>query len=99
MKSRYAAALALVGWYLRAPPFDGVTLTFRTDVPVSEWDNLRAAHLHWEGEFDSENQCEQFKTQTVGWLRNWNLKNRGDDVKYRRRMYRQRRSAPQGKVE
>ena len=65
MKPSHAAALALVGWYLMAPPFDRASLTFRTDVPVSEWDNLRAVHLHWEGEFDSENECEQYKTRTV----------------------------------
>ena len=86
MKPRHAAALALVGWYLMAPPFDRVTLTFRTDVPVSEWDNLRAVHLHWEGEFDSKNECEEFKTQNVAFLRNWNPKYRGDGTQYRQLM-------------
>jgi hypothetical protein len=71
MKPRHSAALALVGWYLMAPPFDRVTLTFRNDVPVSEWDNLDAVHLHWEGEFDSKNECEEFKkTQTLAFLLN-----------------------------
>ena len=81
MNLRHAAVLALVGWYLMAPPFDRVTLTFRKDVPVSEWDNLNAVHLHWEGEFDSENECEEFKTQTV---RSYllNPEHQGDGVPY-----------------
>ena len=81
MNLRHVAALALVGWYLMAPPFDQVTLTFRKDISVSEWDNLRAVHQHWEGEFDSENQCEEFKTHMVAWLQKLNPKNRAE--KYR----------------
>ena len=82
MKLRHAAGLALVGWYLMAPPFDRASLTFRTDVPVSEWDNLRAAHLRWEGEFDSENECDEYKTHTVAFWQNLKAKIRGSDVKY-----------------
>jgi hypothetical protein len=70
MKPRHTAALALVGWYLMAPPFDRVTLTFRKDVPFSEWDNLHAEHMRWDGEFDSENECDEFKTQMVAALQN-----------------------------
>jgi len=82
MNLRHAGALVLVGWYLMAPPFDRVSLTFRTDVPVSEWDNLRAAHLHWEGEFDSENECEEYKTHNVAFWQDLKAKIRGSDVKY-----------------
>jgi hypothetical protein len=80
MKPRPAAALVV--WYLMAPPFDRFTLTFRTDVPVSEWDNLRAVHLRWEGEFDSKNECEEFKRQTVT-RHELNPERRGDGVYYR----------------
>ena len=81
LNPRHAAALALVGWYLMAPPFDRVTLTFRNDVPVSEWDNLNAVHLHWEGEFDSKNECEEFKkTQTLAFL--LNPESRGDGEQF-----------------
>ena len=52
-------------------------------MPVSEWDNLRAVHLHWEGEFDSENECEQYKTRTVAVWENLKAKIRGSDVKHR----------------
>jgi hypothetical protein len=37
MKSRHAAALALVGWYLMLPPTHGGFLHFYTDEPLNKW--------------------------------------------------------------
>jgi hypothetical protein len=35
MKPRHAAALALVGWYLMLPPFNGKSVD--ADAPLSKW--------------------------------------------------------------
>jgi len=48
MKSRHAAALALVGWYLMVPPRDGSTID--TKAPLAQWEN-------WSS-FDSAAECE-----------------------------------------
>lgn len=64
MKSRHAAALALVGWYLMAPPirpgwhFDrDWHLTnrpwVRSELPLSHWDILKS--------FEAANECEGAK--------------------------------------
>ena len=40
MKSRHAAALALVGWYLITPPFVGNNRMLKPNAPLSQWDVL-----------------------------------------------------------
>jgi hypothetical protein len=59
MKLRHAAALALVGWYLMAPPFPKGEHRYEPDtsVPLSQW--IRRAS------FDSAAECEAHKTN---WL-------------------------------
>ena len=37
MKLRHTAALALVGWYLLAPPLIGPRYTVKVDAPFSQW--------------------------------------------------------------
>jgi hypothetical protein len=44
MKTRHAAALALVGWYLMAP------LSLQTNLPISEWNHI--------GSYDKATDCE-----------------------------------------
>jgi hypothetical protein len=53
MKPRYAAALALVGWYLMVPPpkSDGADLQW----PLSEWASLQG--------FDTATECERAKKE------------------------------------
>jgi hypothetical protein len=51
MKSRHAAALALVGWYLMFPPSaHGLHGQIETSALLSQWDILES--------FDSANECE-----------------------------------------
>ena len=54
MSLRHAAALALVGWYLMVPPYEG-----RISDPASVVVNDRAAISKWEisDSFDSANDC------------------------------------------
>jgi hypothetical protein len=59
MKPHHAAALALVGWYLVAPP----ALPYDPDkvdesAPLSRWDVLTKV--------DSESQCEAEKARLTG---------------------------------
>jgi hypothetical protein len=53
MKPRHAAALALVGWYLMAPPYVRVpgTQTFRLDftAPLASWHAIQS--------FDTAEEC------------------------------------------
>lgn len=67
MKSRHAAAIALVGWYWLAPPLiftasrespsgklaNGVA----TYLPINRWDNIRA--------FDRAEECEKARSDTL----------------------------------
>ena len=56
MKPRHAAALALVGWYLMAPPIrpgSGVDLS----APISRW--------ALNGEFDSAGACDEARVQRI----------------------------------
>lgn len=52
MKLHHAAALALVGWYLLAPPQGDPRGTFREDAPLSEWEQ-------WDSAYDSKAECEK----------------------------------------
>lgn len=56
MKLRYAAALALVGWYLMMPPkkADG---SLDISAPLSHW--------HVEAGFDSGQQCSVLQSATM----------------------------------
>jgi hypothetical protein len=47
MNLRHAAALALIGWYLMAPPYGDT----RPKIPLSEWDTQRV--------FDSARDCDE----------------------------------------
>ena len=56
MKPRHAAALALVGWYLIAPPTalkKSKDIEIRSDAPLHEWMKL--------GSYDSVKDCESAK--------------------------------------
>src|SRR5260370_346734 len=56
MKSRHAAALAFVGWYLMVPPAigtDDTTWSFDTDAPLTLWTRTAT--------FSSKQECEQAK--------------------------------------
>jgi len=67
MKLHFAAALALVGWYLIVPPVrvdskgspeeqsDRSGFVYETDAPLSKWFN--------EGNFDSAAACDQALSQ------------------------------------
>jgi hypothetical protein len=60
MKSRHAAALALVGWYLMFPPIDPKTRFRSFDPTVTEQQPDLKAPLHtwWIADtFDSLDQC------------------------------------------
>jgi hypothetical protein len=52
MKSRHAAALALVGWYLMTPPLNLAGVP-DSGAPISSWHNERS--------FDSARDCEEGK--------------------------------------
>ena len=51
MKPRHVAALALVGWYLMVPPYDGERIN--SDAPISKW-TVYIAH-------DTAQDCEETK--------------------------------------
>jgi len=50
MKSRHAAALALVGWYLMMPPVDIPTGKYVEEAPIASWRKLV--------EYDTFTKCE-----------------------------------------
>jgi hypothetical protein len=56
MKPRHATALALVGWYLMVPPFQGLPSPFVSrayiDAPLNEWQMT-------EGSWNSVEACNQ----------------------------------------
>jgi hypothetical protein len=54
MKTRHAAALALVGWYLMVPPVvcEKGKCTTQLDAPFSQWHRSKRSA-------DSESACEQ----------------------------------------
>jgi hypothetical protein len=54
MKPRHAAALALVGWYLIAPPV-GVDNKTHSDWPLRIWDRV--------GSYDNAEQCDAGKVR------------------------------------
>jgi len=51
MKALHAAALALVGWYLMAPPMYLPTYDVDVDAPLSKWKIV--------GSFDTADECNQ----------------------------------------
>jgi len=55
MKPRHAAALALIGWYLMAPPMDQQTHKVKLDAPLSEF-------MVWKS-FDTARECEADKNK------------------------------------
>jgi len=65
MRSRHAAALALVGWYLMVPPDSTVPHSVDSAAPISRWSIVT--------EFESAGNCKQALTE----LRNKN----GDPAK------------------
>jgi hypothetical protein len=65
MKARHAAALALIGWYLMAPPLikgGHDTYTVYRSAPLSEW--------IFEESFDSAVQCRQGILDNISGNRN-----------------------------
>ena len=56
MKSWHAAALALVGWYLLAPPFDQNHKSL-LELPLSQWHQWRS--------FDTATDCETYRKATI----------------------------------
>lgn len=64
MKPRHAAALALVGWYLMVPPYNGNDLKPQTGASLYEWDRTGApAHARDEQDepFLTLEECEARK--------------------------------------
>jgi len=93
MKSRHAAALALVGWYLMIPPM-GLHVEVEYNAPLSQWDMM--------GSFDSADECEKAYQQ---YNEAGDQRQRGRarirvlfTLASRHAMHRQRRPAPQGKI-
>jgi hypothetical protein len=70
-KLRHAAALALVGWYLMVPPYDGDQIHF--DAPLSKWEV-------YSGE-DSGRACEETKVDQ--WKREVAAHEKDDTLKRR----------------
>jgi hypothetical protein len=64
MKPRHAAALALVGWYLMAPPLykNGKHYIVVRDAPISHW--------KIDESFDSAAECQQGILDNVRSMRN-----------------------------
>ena len=56
MNPSYAAALALVGWYLMLPPWSGPG-KFNDKAPILEWQQA--------GAFDSASECERDRNDTA----------------------------------
>ena len=52
-ESRHAAALALVGWYLLAPPTKGPTID--ATVPIAKWDRWGQSRSPFKTEKDCQN--------------------------------------------
>jgi|SRR5208337_1710671 len=67
MKSRHAATLAVVGWYLMMPPFIRVRPDARdpsrdrvvldSNAPLSKW--------FWSGSFDSVDACQRSQEKEI----------------------------------
>jgi hypothetical protein len=55
MKSRHAAALALVGWYLLMPPLKNKSVA--TDAPLSTWKLVNS--------FDTASDCENSRSSLI----------------------------------
>lgn len=68
MNLRHSASLALLGWFLMAPPFNHTTLKIDLKAPMSKWENLRGVNSRWEGEFQSREKCERYKTDGMDWF-------------------------------
>lgn len=67
MSFRHGLAIALVGWFLMAPPFDHATKKIELAAPLSKWQNLHAINSRWEGQFESREKCEQFRANFLQW--------------------------------
>jgi hypothetical protein len=79
MKHRHAAAFALVGWYLIAPPIgDTNVISVNKNAPLAKWEILES--------YDTARECEREKI--VEWTNSMRVsKNkRLDDVVYGRRV-------------
>jgi hypothetical protein len=61
MKPRHAAALALVGWYLIAPPPRSSDGVIDPKAPLSEW--------QIEGRFDTIEECRAFPDRQIEIMR------------------------------
>jgi hypothetical protein len=63
MTFRHATALALVGWYLMAPPRIPGRNDFRFNAPISEWQN--------QGAFDTADECQKIIAETQSQMDTW----------------------------
>ncbi len=65
MTLRHAAALAIVGWYLMAPPFAQDGKSVLKDAPLPDWGII--------GSFDSATACEGGRKYMRAYVNNANL--------------------------
>ncbi|HUY19059.1 MAG TPA: hypothetical protein VMV15_07520 [Candidatus Binataceae bacterium] len=54
MNIRHTATLALVGWYLMAPPFTGRTWEIETNAPLKSWNTIKSYDNARSCDFDRE---------------------------------------------
>ena len=74
MNLRHATALALVGWYLMAPPMrfmgptddPGTKVKIDTDAPLSEWTTT-------DHKFASEQECQEWLRKIIAEIANSQL--------------------------
>jgi len=58
MKSRHAAALALVGWYLMVPPYTENVFRCDLNAPLTKWRHFKS--------LDSESACKDLRDRYRG---------------------------------
>jgi hypothetical protein len=57
MKPRHGAAIALVGWYLIAPPPRSSDDVYDPKAPLSEWQKM--------GRFDTMEECQKYPSRLL----------------------------------
>lgn len=67
MKPHYAAALALVGWYLILPPMNPTSANLRRSMDGAWWTDIRAKLKDWQivESFDEAADCEIARYKTI----------------------------------
>lgn len=82
MRLRYAAALALVGWYLLLPPWVARN-KFDAHAPLSKWQK--------SGKFDTEDACTLMRSALIDWYVDHPKEK---DASWFRRLYGSSKCAP-----